>query len=425
MDLRSKLGRVDRLRREQPTVTTREKSSDPPLETLVPGNWIAKGDARCFATEEPYARAYRHGDVALQEALEVPTEVWASLLRNQEADEFQIGRAHFVDIETTGLSRGAGTFAFLVGVGSFREDAFVVRQYFMPDYGEEDALLDLLAQDLESGSGLVTFNGRSFDWPILETRYFMAQRRPPLESPPHLDLLHLSRRLWRRSLDSCTLSSLEQEVLGIQRDSSDVPGYLIPQLYADYVERGRTRPMADVFYHNLIDVLSMVSLAARAATFVALPGHEERPEPCDYYSLAILFEGQGRYDDAIQAYRMAIEGVGSPHRQDARKRLSYLYKRLHVFDAAMEMWRQDLEGDILYPYVELAMQYEHRLRDLTEAQKIVRRAIEGVTTGQVPLSRFEARRALKELDHRLVRIERRIESSEQTKPSPAASESIN
>jgi len=419
MNLRSRLRRVDSLRSGRSTIPCRKESLDPPLEALIPGRWITRGNGRCFATEESYASAYRHGSVVLQQALEVPTQVWSSLLRDKGEGHFAIDQALFVDLETTGLSRGAGTYAFLVGVGSFRQDAFVIRQYFMPDYGDEETLLDLLAEDLSSGTGLVTFNGRTFDWPILETRYIMARRKPPLEPTPHLDLLHLSRRLWSRSLQSCALSSLEEHVLDIRRDSCDVPGYLIPQIYSDYVEQGRTRPIADVFYHNLIDVLSLVSLAARAGAMVGMPAGEERPEPCDYYSLAILFEGQKRYDDAIQAYRMEIERHHTPHLHNARKRLSYLFKRLGSYDAAMEMWQADLDGDALYPYVELAMQYEHRVHDLPAARDIVRRAIDWVTSDNAPLSRFESRRALTELEHRLARIERRLAARPRVDESPA------
>ena len=126
------------------------------------------------------------------------------------------GRAVFLDIETTGLSQSSGTYAFLVGIGYFEADRFTVRQYFMPDYGDEHAMLELLASDLSGRQGLVSFNGRCFDWPILATRYTLARQNIPAIDTPHLDLLAVARRLWARLLSSCALSSLEKTVLEIQ-----------------------------------------------------------------------------------------------------------------------------------------------------------------------------------------------------------------
>ncbi len=232
MDLKAQMQRWGALHDNRtPRPTARATQGDPPLETLVPGQWVESGGLRCFTVEERYALTFRHGEAALEEILGVPPEVWGWLAVGADRRPFDLGRAVFVDIETTGLARGSGTYAFLVGVGTLAGDEFVLRQYFMPGYADEEALLSLLADVLRDNGGLVTFNGRAFDWPILETRYVLAGRPPPIDPHPHLDLLLLARRLWRRCLASCALSALEGPLLGLERSHRDVPGYLIPGLY--------------------------------------------------------------------------------------------------------------------------------------------------------------------------------------------------
>jgi len=408
MDLKARLQRADALRQTVPAQPAPPRTGHhPPLEALVAGRWEALEVGRCFVAEERYGLAFRHGDLALDEVFGVPERVWQATATGTDARPFAMRRAVFVDIETTGLARGGGTYAFLVGVGAFQGDEFVLRQYFMPDYGDEEALLVLLEGALRDHGGLVTFNGRSFDWPIIATRYILARREPPGDGSPHLDLLHLARRLWRRSLASCALSSLEEHVLHIGRSSSDVPGYLIPALYQDYLERGVTGPLADVFYHNLIDILSLVTLAARAGSIVGEPFSPERPDSCDLCSLAGLLEAEGRTEEALRAYRQAVAEEG-PHAAEAARRLSMFLKRLDRHEEAAAVWRAQLPDGGLYAYVELAKHLEHRIKDYAAAQEIVEAAIAWVGSEEAGLGRWEARRAVQDLEHRLARLERRL-----------------
>ncbi len=412
MDLKAQMQRWGALHDNRtPRPTARATQGDPPLETLVPGQWVESGGLRCFTVEERYALTFRHGEAALEEILGVPPEVWGWLAVGADRRPFDLGRAVFVDIETTGLARGSGTYAFLVGVGTLAGDEFVLRQYFMPGYADEEALLSLLADVLRDNGGLVTFNGRAFDWPILETRYIMARREPPCDGEPHLDLLHLSRRLWRRSLASCALSSLERHVLRVERSTSDVPGYLIPQLYQDYLEQGRTRPLADVFYHNLVDVLSMVALAARAGGLVSAPFAPQADDSCDPYSLGALFEAEGHTAEALQAYEKAwVEG--GAYAGEAARRLSFLLKRLGRHAEAMEIWQAlAIQANALYPFVEIAKHLEHREKDYAGARKVTTQAVAWATSPEAGLGRYEARQIMRELQHRLDRLDRRLQAA--------------
>lgn len=407
MDLGDRLRRVGIGRPKPPRPNPLQiTEAQPPLESLVDGRWVDRGGLRCFVTEDHYAGDYLHGGLALGDLASVAGETWHPHLDSPKA--FHIESALFFDIETTGLGRGAGTYAFMVGVGQFEDHGFVVRQYFMPDYAEEDALLDLLAQDLAEAEGLVSFNGRSFDWPILESRLVLAGRQPPDLSGAHLDLLLLARQLWRHVLDSCALGTLELDVLGLERRSDDVPGYLIPQLYQDYVREGRTRPLAGIFYHNHIDILSMVSLATRMGCILSTPFERSGDWLHDYCALGTLYERQGHTDKAIKAYRLATQDGANCHRTaTANQRLSFLFKRLGQYQEAIEIWHSLLGGDELYPYLELAKQYEHQIKDLDMAEQVVCQAIEWLQGSDAIRGTVTKQRTYQDLTHRLARVQRK------------------
>lgn len=228
-----------------------------PLETVA-------GPVLC--AEDTYPLHYRHGRMTLDAPLLVPDDAWTRLV--PAVKRFPMESAAFVDLETTGLSRGTGTYAFLIGVGRFIDGRFRIRQFFLRDFPDERAVLSALLSELESARALVTFNGRVFDWPLLETRATMNRMRLP--RLPHLDLLHPARRLWRSLLGSCRLSSLEEHILDFGR-TDDVPGADIPQMYFTFLETGDAEPLADVLVHNRLDILSLAALAGYMGHVAAAP----------------------------------------------------------------------------------------------------------------------------------------------------------
>jgi len=401
MDLEERLLKAGLLREngdgrnQQPS---REKG--PPIASLIDGNWVKTAHGRCFVAERDYALEERHGSQQLSRALGMGDGTWGPFVIGSDDDRFDLERALFIDTETTGLGRGGGTYVFLVGLGFFHKGRFRLRQYFMPDYGEEGALLQLLAGHLSGHHGLVSFNGRSFDWPLIRTRYILSRGKLDFDDTPHLDLLILARRLWRRALPSCALSYLETTVLDVERERIDVPGYEIPQIYSDYIEFGSTRRLANVFYHNRIDVLSMVALAARIGSTLDTPFERDDDPYRDFFALGRAYEAIDKTETAIRAYQRARREGERQTRDAACKHLSFLLKRLERYEEASQIWWEQLDGSKVYPYVELAKQLEHRKHDYTEAKRMTLEAIACADPRDEKL--------LEALKHRLERLQRRL-----------------
>jgi uncharacterized protein YprB with RNaseH-like and TPR domain len=346
--------------------------------------------------------SHQQGRIRLGQLLHLDAEAVGMLA---ESPEFDFRRAVFLDTETSGLAGGAGTIVFLTGVGAFEGDSYVVRQYFARDPGEEQAYLPDLAQFLARREGLVTFNGRSFDWPLLRSRFLLAGIAPPAVAP-HLDLLIPARRLWRQRLGACNFGNLEQRILGHQRSGLDVPSWLIPSLWFRYARgEGSARDMEAILYHNLEDIVSMAPLAhVMAATLAGL----DAPHPHDWLALARIYARSGRSDQAEKAYRRALDHPLPPAlRAQAMRELAALLKREARREEAATWWRalaQTLPADV-ESLVELAKYYEWHARDLDQARAVTLEAIARAETWRQPAART---RTLAALHHRLARIERKL-----------------
>jgi tetratricopeptide (TPR) repeat protein len=318
----------------------------------------------------------------------------------------------FVDTETTGLAGGTGTYAFLVGVGVFEGDEFVVHQFFMRDYGEEPAQLHALGGLLDGLDAVVSFNGKSFDMPLLETRFIMARQLPRLTDAPHLDLLPAARRFWKYRLDSCALSSLEGDVLGVRRTQEDVPGYLIPGLYLDYVRSGDAREMPGIFYHNAQDILSLVTLTVRMCDLLVSP---LSPDPAipdeDLYGLARLLQDVGQTGQAEAAYaHVAQSSHASPVRGMALRDLAFLLKRQERREEALAWWQRLVETEgAVYGCEELAKHYEWHDWDLVQALAWTER---GIVLAEAWPAGTERREILAGLEHRRQRLQRKLAAAD-------------
>ncbi|HSC77545.1 MAG TPA: ribonuclease H-like domain-containing protein [Candidatus Acidoferrales bacterium] len=286
----------------------------------------------------------------------------------------------FLDLETTGLAGGTGTYAFLVGLGRMTPEGFRLRQHFLGDLAAERELLASLAAELEAAPLLVTYNGKLFDAPLLETRYRLARMRWPLEERPHLDLLYPARRLWKLRCGSARLLDLEQMILGHAR-GEDVPGSLIPHLYFDYLRGGDARPLEVVFRHNAEDLLTLAALAARLLTLAAAP-ETTHDDSLELLGLARLFERAQEPERAGALYELALQDhLPAELHTLAQLRLSFLYKRRGEHQRATALWRELAEASTaprtrLMALEQLAICYEHRLGDPVAATRATQQALE-------------------------------------------------
>ncbi len=359
-------------------------------------------------------------DPELGRLLEVRPEVLAAAGRDPVLNTLQPARSAFIDTETTGLSMGTETYTFLIGIGTYDEDGFVVRQYFMRHPGEERAQLYLVEEALNSCSSIISFNGRAFDLPLLNTRFTLIQERPPLAGAPHLDLLPAARRIWRARLPSCALGELERSVLGVQRTADDVPGWMIPGIYRDYYRSGKgAELMAHVFYHNVVDITSMARLAGRLAWLFEvshLEAHLADLHPLDCLSLARCYGAAEWLEAGERAYRAALRQAAAAERALVFRELSFFLKRLERRAEAAALWEEwisTVAGDDLTPYIELAKYHEWHTLDLAAARGWTAWAIHSTDGWPRGFARDEM---LAALQHRLDRLERKLAGAERDRP---------
>ena len=385
-----------------------------PIERAVPGRTVENELGRCYVSDVHKAASERHGAEVLDDARRVSGWSLALVGGDPRLQALDVERTAFLDTETTGLGLGAGTYAFLVGIGRFVGRTFQVRQLFMRDPSEEPAQLAEAAAWMSGCTDLVTFNGRSFDVPLLETRYAMRGITAPLAEMRHLDLLPAARRLWSRRLSSCTLVSLEQNILGLERQD-DVPGWLIPNRYFDYQSDGDARPLVGIFNHNALDILSMVSLLRRMDRVCATPT-EVVEHGADWLSLSRLHEGAGDREWLVAACRAALEhelSVAEAH--EALVRQSLAAKRAGDWEGATMIWRDMVAvggPSSLFAFEELAKYHEHRVEpaQLEQALEQATHARQLVESGAL-VPRRGRLAALADLDHRIDRLRRRLDRS--------------
>jgi uncharacterized protein len=396
--------------------------------------------------DRKYSPGYRHGQVAVADAAP-SAEGWSRLellgSTVASADRGGDSRCLFLDLETTGLAGGAGTYAFLVGLGWFDGCTFRVRQFFLASYAAERALLQAVHGLATEMGTVVTYNGKSFDLPVLETRFVMNRMQTPFADLPHVDMLHPARRLWRAPVDDsdgegglgrrssaslqpsehglgrrssasiqpseggCRLTALEQSLCGHRREG-DVPGFEIPARYFHYVRTGDARQLEGVLEHNRLDLLSLAMLTARAVRLLE-DGPGSSGMAREALGLGQLYERAGFQSDARVAFERAasLPSADVVTRAEALRALAVACRRARQYEEAAAAWRSilDLRGCPSSIYREateaLAVHHEHRLRDPLSARSFALRSLRLPVTA----TRREA------IEHRLARLNRKIDRS--------------
>ncbi len=362
------------------------------LDPILHGQEVDTPFGTCYVVEKAISLEEKHGHWPLRAAF---TTAYGNL---GQPEPLEIGKALFLDTETTGLAGGTGTYAFLIGLGSFTDSHFLVRQLLMRDYDEELAMLYLLEQELKSKNSIISFNGKTFDIPLLQTRFALARLGlQGCAEKEQLDLLHLSRRIWRQKLNSCTLGSLETSILGVRR-INDIPGAEIPGRYFEFLQTGCGQLLQGIVEHNALDIISMATLLYRIQITLQL-----QPEECECpWEAEALAYGALRQSDYTRGLLYLEAARQLCHNRNQYLRLlrttALIHKRLGNYDRACALWQETLRlaYDDLDAYEELAKYYEHRAKDLATAEQITRRAL--AIAWQTGSARAAA------LEHRLRRI---------------------
>jgi len=373
-----------------------ERPSRSPIERWIPGRIVETPCGRHFETERFWEKHRRHGAMDVGSLWELPEDLLGPLSEG-EILHCPPQRWAFLDTETTGLAGGTGTYAFLVGVGRITPEGFRLRQFFMRDYDEEASLLWALDQELAQFDVLVTYNGKVYDQPLLETRYRLARARPPFDRIRHLDLLYGARRLWKLRLESCRLVELEAQILGFEREG-DLPGEMIPYVYFEYLRTREAFRLVPIFHHNAMDILTLACLTGIVPFAYRSPEQVRFTHGTDFLGLARWVLKTGDAERALALLRRAVE-CGLPDDLLFRSlwEMAALEKRLKNSQAALALF-DELAGCRnryqLAALVELAKHYEHVAHDYARALACTERALRIESTPELERRRERLKRRL-------------------------------
>ena len=373
---------IDELRRRIDTVMTRrpQQHQTPNIKNnlaeIIPGEEIENEHGRFFLVSDIVSGSSRHGHRNIREAFDFDMTAAAMLANNPCISQYCSSDALFLDTETTGLAGGTGTMAFLIGLGWFEEGHFHVRQILARDFSEEKAALFYLSQVASQKKFLVTFNGKAFDVNLLTTRFILNRLKSDLAGLPHLDLLHPSRRILAHRLENSRLVTLEEQVLGVQREG-DIPGWEIPQRYFDWLRKRDGQLLAAIFEHNRLDVISMATLTAHLIEILTAQALKQYTHTDDYLAAARLLLTRANAQGVEKILHIFQEQSCSDISTVSKRKLAQLYKRTGKLNEAAQIWQElaACEPVDFYAISELAKWLEHHERDYHQARTVVEKAL--------------------------------------------------
>lgn len=314
----------------------------------------------------------------------------------------------FIDAETTGLAGGAGSFAFLIGLGYWESSGFTILQIFLPSPDLEATMLSFTTDFVSTYKNIISFNGRSFDIPLLNSRFILNQLPSPFIGLGHIDLLILARKIWRKRLASRSLSSLELEILGVERGSLDVPGWKIPEIYSNYLISREVSQLFNVIYHNQMDLLSLCALFTKMAGLDDDNELQQLPA-VDIISMAEIFEGLGNVDKAVRLYEIGLsQSLPRQILVSTLARYARLCKRDHRWSEAREVWKHGAAVAQWTSCVELAKYFEHVSRDYAQALSWVEKAEQIMNAPESETNPFEKHEGQISLAKRKSRLLRKL-----------------
>ncbi|MBI5265982.1 MAG: ribonuclease H-like domain-containing protein [candidate division Zixibacteria bacterium] len=356
------------------------------------GGTLRSNTSGCYCRLDTFADSFNQlGRFELGPLLATRSFPAAAFTLEEASGQISADNLLFVDTETTGLG-GAGTVPFLIGCGQLKETGFEIRQYLLPDYSDETALLEDLLSEFSPDTVLVTYNGAAFDLPLLRDRFVINRVARQIPFAGHLDLLHSSRRLFKRRIKDCSLVNVEREVFGhIRRE--DIPGYLIPSVYFEWLNQQATGSLRLVLEHNRQDILTLAYLCHRISAAFESEG-KSLDETDDLHSLSRIF---GRRKQTSRAVSIFDRMAGEADRElspDILLYQSFILKRSHDWPRACAIWQNLAERPGREGYwasVELAKYFEHREADIERARDFTRRALDLCPYGEEHLRRLDLR----------------------------------
>jgi uncharacterized protein YprB with RNaseH-like and TPR domain len=400
LSVKDKLEHLISLTREEKP----QKPKTPPFEPL-------KREPLQFI-ENPYPLDVKYGRVTLSSGLEIKGNILTCLSKESAFENLDLSTALFIDLETTGLSGGSGVVAFLVGLGFYRDDKFYVAQFFLGELAEEEKMIQELGQFFSQMNfqSVVTFNGKGFDMPLLETRFILHKQPFILSELPHLDFLFPARSLWKHKHESCRLYHLAREVVEADR-SEDIPSAEIPWRYFEYLNTGNFDLIEPILYHNQEDILSLLGVIIVGSFFFSDEKKQKFTDAMDLYGAGRVMENVGEAEKSVNFFKRALkEGLSDELSLSAKKRISYYFKKKREWKSAVSLWKEMTSSnarsrDLLCSFRELAMYLEHKEKKYEEARKI---AEEGYVLSLDFSSYYE-----KDFTHRRERLKRKIQKQKE------------
>ncbi|MFO7889006.1 MAG: ribonuclease H-like domain-containing protein [bacterium] len=406
MDIIAKLKHMEPFVSPLPEKRTPEPKAN--LVKWIPGDEIQNDFGTCFKYLTTYSRDQLNGKNLLNELEKLENKGFALAAKDKNLLDFNPRKTLFVDTETTGLAGGTGTVPFLIGIGYFSDQGFCIDQYMMRDYHEEAALLHALESRFQEAEFIVSYNGKSYDLNILSTRLILNRIDSYLNDLHHFDLLHTVRRIWGARLRDCSLTNIEQKILKFFRDD-DIPGYLIPHVYFDYINSGNGQKMIQVFEHNRLDILTLAVLTARTAK-IHLDPEQFLKHPRDFFSIAKSLESIGEFRKASLCYKKALQHqLMHSDKEQILYRLGYLFKRSRNWSQANKTWEYIIKHytHSLTAYEELAKYYEHKTRNYKKASDFVHKALKHIEILQELKGDYLYLNTRAEFEYRLNRLRRK------------------
>lgn len=367
--------------------------------------------------ENPYPLDVKYGKITLSTGLDIKGDVLAWLSKDAEFESLDLSTALFIDLETTGLSGGTGVVPFLVGMGYYRDDKFYVAQYFLGELAEEERMIQELSQFITEMNfqSVVSYNGKGFDLPLLETRYILYRQPFPLEELPHLDFLYAARNLWKHKYENCRLFHLARQVVNADR-AEDIPSAEIPWRYFQYLNTGNFELIEPILYHNQEDILSLLGVVVAGALVFSEKGEKGFVDAMDLYGAGKVMEKVGDVEKSLDFFQKALDGELSDEISlEAKKKISYHFKKNQDWERAVMMWKEMTSAETasmsqLLSFRELAMYLEHKEKKFEEAREV---AEEGFVMSMGFSSSYE-----KDFAHRRERLKQKIQRQKEKETEP-------